>query len=898
MKTELCIFKDDNFERENNVQLLSKNTEIFNGNQLRIEIFNNNNFSIILRAFTKVGFADLPKNVNVRKCILENDDEFTCEKLVNLHTKNGNLNQTEELCISTILKNNFDVFSKNKMDVGQYTDVQHCISTNVKGPITIPPRRIPIALEETVEEHIRDLLTKGIIRESQSSWNSPLVIVPKPDGKIRMCVDFRKLNEITNRPVFSIPDSTSLFDQLGGCHYFSTIDLSQGYYQIEMHPDDIEKTAFTTKSGHYEFLRMPFGLSGAPSTFQRTMTKIFSKFNWRQCVIYLDDVLIFSNTLEEHKTTLQEIFNTIKSANIKLSPKKCTFLKHQVKYLGHVISENGIQTDPDKIDKIKNLPLPKTEDQLVSFLGFCGYYRKFVEKYAEIVAPLENICNKKTKNKEIIWNDVSNKAFEVLKEKMTTPPVLTIPTQNDHFILDTDASDVATGAVLSQIQNGKERVIAYASHKLNKHERRYCTTRKELLAVHKYTLHFKTYLWGQKFTVRTDHRALTWFLSWKNPNTAQYWHWREDLEKFDINIQFRLGDKHKNADFLSRLECGQCDINHEDPKLKSNVKHYKEEANLRAIACQNNFCRDQMKDISIKCVLNLMKSGKINETHPSQLDQTSEYSIKLWQLRKFLRIRGDCLYFVTNNSLYLLIVPEKEIKNLIRQTHQSICHLGIDKTEKLLKEQYFWPNMRFTIKEVIRECKNCAFYKNNEVGKTELKPIVTKFPFQKLGIDVAGPLPTSIDGFRYVLCVIDYFSKFCVLIPLKEINTEAITYEFFSRWISIFGCPYELHSDNATYFTSSVMKELCCKFGITQTFSAPFHPNGNGLVERLIQTIKTSLWSELHKNSKTQWAKILPNFEFAIRRTENCTTGFSSFGLPMNYREWKTGQLGKYYKPP
>ena len=176
MKTEICIFKDDNFERENNVKLLSKNTEIFNGNQLRIEIFNNNNFSIILRAFTKVGFADLPKNVNVRKCILENDDEFTCEKLVNLHTKNGNLNQTEELCISTILKNNFDVFSKNKMDVGQYTDIQHCISTNVKGPITIPPRRIPIALEETVEEHIRDLLTKGIIRESQSSWNSPLVI--------------------------------------------------------------------------------------------------------------------------------------------------------------------------------------------------------------------------------------------------------------------------------------------------------------------------------------------------------------------------------------------------------------------------------------------------------------------------------------------------------------------------------------------------------------------------------------------------------------------------------------------------------------------------------------------------------------------------------------------------
>ena len=251
-------------------------------------------------------------------------------------------------------------------------------------------------------------------------------------------------------------------------------------------------------------------------------------------------MLIFSKTLEEHEQALQEIFQTIKSANIKLSPKKCTFLKHQVKYLGHIVSEHGIQTDPDKIEKIKNLPLPKTEDQLVSFLGFCGYYRKFVAKYAEVVTPLENICNKKTKNKDIIWNDLSKRAFEVLKEKMTTPPVLSIPTQNGHFVLDTDASDIATGAVLSQIQNGIERVIAYASHKLNKHERRYCTTRKELLAVHKYILHFKTYLWGHKFTVRTDHRALTWFLSWKNPNTAQYWHWREDLENFDMEIQYRL----------------------------------------------------------------------------------------------------------------------------------------------------------------------------------------------------------------------------------------------------------------------------------------------------------------------------------------------------------------------
>lgn len=844
------------------------------------------------------------ENVFARQTNIEKRSTLSFEDIVKMHV-NG-LNKEESEILSTVLEEFKDIFSYSKMDLGVYSDIKHTINTSTNHPIAIPPRRIPMAVEDEVERHIDELLENNIIRESDSPWNAPIVVVPKGDGSIRMCIDYRSLNKITDRPVFAFPDPVYLFDQLAGCKYFSTIDLSQGYYQVKMSEQDIAKTAFTTKSGHYEFLRMPFGLVGAATTFQKVMNHIMRGLNWSSCLIYLDDVCIFGKDLCEHENRLRQVFSAIKKSGIKLSPNKCKFLKRQVKYLGHVISEKGLQTDPEKINKIADLPLPKFEHELVSFIGFCGYYRRFINKFSELTSPLEKICSKKTKNIEIIWTSEAKAAFEKLKILLTSTPILSFPIKHGLFILDTDASDTGTGAVLSQIQDKEERVIAFASHKLSKTERKYCTTRKELLAVHKYVLQFKNYLFGKKFIIRTDHKALTWLKEWKEPNTSQYSHWRQDLSDFDFDITYRPGTEHSNADYLSRLQCQQCQLNHKNPKLKRNYRTYSlDEIKIRRINVQQKYLYQQATDKNIMNILSLMKNGKLHECLPNELKDSPEQCYRLWKNRFNFRIRGDQLFFLSTDNKYLYVVPENKRHELIIHTHRSLGHLGVDKTFSFLKDRFFWPDMRIDIKMCLRRCKNCAENKKTDFGVTQLKPTLSQFPFQKIDMDVAGPLPRSTDGYRYLLVIIDSFSKFCVLVPLKEISSATISKAIFEKWISVFGCPFQIHSDNATYFSSDFMKQICQSFNIHQTFSSPYHPQGNGLAERTIQTVKNMLRTLLYQKAKHLWPNIVSEVEMALRCSENATTGFTPyetiFGNKMHinmFPDWHDEQPSdKQYDP-
>ena len=449
-----------------------------------------------------------------------------------------------------LLEEYSDIFSLSKNDIGLTNLVEHEIDTGNSRPIACSYRRIPFGLEDKVDDLIQELVDKNIIRPSESPWNAPLVVIPKKNGDIRLTVDYRRLNSITKRPIFPIPDANQLFDTLNGSVLFTTLDLSSGYYNIPMKSEDIGKTAFSTRTNHWEFIRMPMGISTAPATFQRLMHKIFEKEKWHECLIYLDDILVFSKSLEEHMTRLETIFSRIRMSGVKLSPAKCTFLKSEVTYLGHKISNTGVETDPKKTDKIKTWPIPKSLEDLRSFLGLCGYYRKFIKNYAERVKPLEEICkekwNEKARKKKTLlaWNDSMNKSFEELKLALTTAPVLCFPNKSDGFILDTDASHDCIGAVLSQLQGSNERVIAYASRKMSQSERQYCITRKELLSVHYFVNYFKHYLLGRAFTVRTDHRALCWLLNWKEPNTSQYCRWRQDLEIYNMDVRYRPGEKH------------------------------------------------------------------------------------------------------------------------------------------------------------------------------------------------------------------------------------------------------------------------------------------------------------------------------------------------------------------
>ena len=383
--------------------------------------------------------------------------------------------------------------------------------------------RLPLGLEDRVEAEVKDLLKKGIIRESDSPWNSSIVVVKKPNSSdLRICINYKKLNEVTIKPTYYIPDANQIFDSLHGANYFSTLDLSNAYYQCEVKEEHKKYTAFSTRHGRYEFEKMPFGLCGAPFTFQKLMSLVLKEENWKICVIYLDDVLIFSSTFEEHVKNVNTVLSKIRQAGLKLSPSKCHFCQKEVKFLGHIVNRNGLSTDPMKVEKIKNWKLPKTIADLRKFLGFCNYYRKFIKNYSGISAPLEgmlsNIDKKKSEKQIIIeWKENLKDSFDALKERLCSPPVLSFPRAGSEFILDTDASFEGIGAVLSQSQDGEERVISYASRKLNKHERSYCITRKELLAVYHFVNYFKQYLLGRKFRIRTDHKALTWLMNCERP---------------------------------------------------------------------------------------------------------------------------------------------------------------------------------------------------------------------------------------------------------------------------------------------------------------------------------------------------------------------------------------------
>lgn len=357
----------------------------------------------------------------------------------------------------------------------------------------------------------------NIIRDSNSPWSFPLVVVrKKPDRsgkqKLRVCVNFRKLNEFSENLAFPLPRTEDILDSLGGAKYFSTLDFSQGFYQIKVHEDDIPKTAFSFKGGHFEFVRLPFGLSSAPQTFSKAMKIVLSGLE-EASLAYMDDIICFGSSIETHNEHLEKIFQRLSEHKLKLQPNKCTFLSKEAHYLGHVITQHGVSPNPLKIQCIVDHPIPKDTKALKSFLGICNYYRKFLSGFANIAKPLTTLLQK---NVPFVWSDICDKSFNDLKTMLTTAPLLQYPKWDEPFNLATDASGFAIGSVLSQGPIGEDLPIAYASRTLNKAEQNYSVILKECLSIIWSVKHFKEYLYGRHFIIITDHRPLTYLFGIKD----------------------------------------------------------------------------------------------------------------------------------------------------------------------------------------------------------------------------------------------------------------------------------------------------------------------------------------------------------------------------------------------
>jgi len=756
----------------------------------------------------------------------ETNDGSCIDILLDKVDKNEILNEDQKSTAKNLLKMYSSVFSKNKNDIGFCDLVKHEIDLKTNSPVQQVVGKVPLHVEEWVDRQVENLKDLGILRDSVSAWSAPVVVVKKKNGDFRMCIDYRRLNSITIKPMYRIPDCQSLFNHLSGSEIFSTIDVSNAYYQCELREDDKKLTAFSTRKGHFEFNRMPFGLSGAPFTFQRLMHTILREENWMLCLVYLDDVLIFSKNFEEHISRTEIILEKIKQSGIKLSPSKCNFFLEEVSYLGHTLSKRGLHTDPKKISALKEWPLPSTVTEMRRFLGFINYYRKFVKSFAHQTTILESVltnssknCTKKNDHTVLTWDENSKKAFTTLKMALCSAPCLSFPMRNCTYILDTDASYSAIGCVLSQVQNGCEKVIAYGSRKLSKTETNYCITRKELLSVYYFVTHFKQFLLGSKFIIRTDHRALKWLLNWDAPNTSQYCSWVAELEIYDFSIEHRAGERHTNADFLSRPfeQCQQCELNHENPKPKRNVK----------------ICH---------------------------------------------------------------ITEEGSVFNQAKNVHCKLGHIGEKKLFSVLKGTGNNTGLQEIVKNVINNCKFCAQRKVAHYANEE-KHFTASKPFQTIALDIAGPLPTTKMGNRFLLCIVDIFSRYVSLFPIKNIDAQTILNIMQNDWIPSFGLPDIIITDGGSNFTGNVSANFFCCNNIKHHVTSPYHPQSNGLVERFFFTIKDMIFASCAE-SGLEWDKVLNKVVLGLRSTQHSATGYSPFQIvfgftPKLYPTYKCNEQAK-----
>ena len=786
------------------------------------------------------------------------------------------------------------MFATEAEPFGRTDLVQHDIVTTTETPIKQAVRRTPFHLQEAAKAEVDRMLEKGVIEPSCSPWASPVVLVKKKDGSLRYCIDYRKLNAVTKKDSYPLPRIDESLDALGKAKFFSTLDLASGYWQIELSPDAKEKSAFCTAQGLFQFCVMPFGLTNAPATFQRLMERVLAGLQWQICLVYIDDIIIFSETLDDHLLQLQEVFSRLKSAKLKLKPKKCCLFRKRVKYLGHVVSEHGVETDPDKIEAVRCWPTPQSQTEVRSFVGLCSYYRRFIPDFASVAKPLILLTEKNTTFK---WGTDQESAFEVLKQKLISAPVLSYPDRDATFVLDTDASNVGLGAVLSQIVDGREKVIAYGSRVLTKAERRYCITRRELLAVVHFVKSYRHYLVGRPFIVRTDHAALRWLRSFKEPE-GQVARWIETLDTFDFTLEHRAGKKHSNADALSRGPCSQCGGDHDSDLIRRGRRPKAAKAQPVRTRAQTDTAPTQdpsnwLHDLAMNPdqlrtqqaadpVLDEVKGWVTAGARPDFADISHEGQELKFYWGQFASLRlvdgvlvRDLVRPALPRRRQILLPPSlREVALHSCHSSQTAGHFGQRKTHAAVKQRFLWPGMRRDVDDYILTCDTCAKYKSDgRKRRAALKDYRMGLPMERLCADIVGPFPRSRAGNKYAVVVTDCFTKYVEIYPLpnQEAGTVAsvMVREFFTRY----GVPRYLHTDQGTNFESDLFRNMASLLGIEKTRTTPFRPQSDGQSERNIKTLTRMV--AMTAEDQEDWDEHLPFLSMAYRATPHEALGVS-----------------------
>lgn len=855
----------------------------------------------------------------------------------------GHLNGREKEDIENICAKYSDIFHLSR-DRLTYTPIykQEIFLKEGSKPVYCKPYRLPPSQREQIDTEIQKMLEQDIIEVARCEWSSPLLIVPKKadhDGnkKWRVVVDYRQLNKCIEDDLFPLPCISTILDSLAGAVYFTHLDLSQGYYQIELKEECRKFTSFLTDKNQYQMKRLPMGLKISPRAFSRAMTVAMSGLNYSKCFIYLDDLIVFGKNLVDHNKNLVSVFERLREVNLKLNPSKCEFLKKELLYLGHFISKEGILPDPGKIDVIKKYPLPTNADESKRFTALANYYRRHIPRFAEIAAPLNNLNRKNT---EFVWSTDCQRAFETLKNKLITSPVLDFPDYSDNntFILKTDSSGIALGSILS---NSNDRPIAFASRTLNNAERHYSTTEQELLAVVWSVQHFRPYLFGKRFVILTDHRPLIYLFSMIKPS-SRLTKFRMKLEEYDYVVRHVPGKENVGPDALSRIQITSdelktmVDINKEIPvqvvtRAQAKGNRTKNDSKTNN---DSNFNMDHPGLVEILkkpkhtveivplpieefSLIDKLKMERVNEqgnivwdckkkliycAYSPKTDLVSSLSAIISFCAKqaidhvvifsnrFSRILIDSLknHFNMQNLKISIIrgaklIEEDNLKNLILNDYHilpSSGHAGITRMFNNIKRKFYWPGLLNSIKSFVSRCNACQRNKWIQNPKEPMEITTTATTaFQKIFLDLVGPLPKDMEQNTYILTIQCELTKFVEAYSIPNKESETVARAFVQNFVLRYAVPDVIATDLGKEFTSSLFENICKLLNIQKFHSAAYHHQSIGALERSHRSLGEFLRIQAMTDKRYGWSHWIPFWCFSYNNSVQTSTKYSPFEL-------------------
>lgn len=795
----------------------------------------------------------------------------------------GKVDERERENFTELLKAYSDCFASSYKDLGVTNLGEMHIKLTSDKPVNKKPYRLAHSEREVVAKKIDEMLEANIIQESDSDYASPIILVRKKTGDYRLCVDYRALNAITIKERFPLPHIDDQLSRLAGKKVFTNLDLYAGYHNVKISADSVRKTAFVTPDGLYEYLRVPFGLANAPSVFMRVIQKLVKMVSSDELVAFMDDMLLSTVDVDNGLKLLEKMLIEIRKAGLKLNINKCSFLKSEVSFLGHEISADGIRPGNKKIEAVANFKSPANLHEVRQFLGLCSYFRKYILHFATIARPLTNLTKKSV---EWTWGDEQVNSFQTLKNKLCSRPVLALYDPNSPIEIHTDASKIGLAGILLQTQSmGQLKPVFYFSRVTTREECIYHSYELETLAVVDSLKHFRVYVLGKPVKIVTDCSAVRFTLEKKDliPRIARWW---LTIQEYDIQIEYRPGNRMKHVDALSRNP----GMTESSMRCTANISFVEKERNQ--LGNERNLSIAGGAPYSCECC------DYVNVNQISAEDWFLTVQKQDEKLRNIiLQISEGCAgsdiinnYIIKNERLYRktvqgekLVVPKFARWKLMQKFHDQIGHVGLKRCGEIIKSDYWFPKMTRFIKKYVTSCLECAYGKG-EYGKPsgELHPIPKpSTPMVTLHIDHLGPFSKTNKGYQYILMIVDAFSKFLIARPSRTINSIE-TIIILKDMFSLFGYPHRVISDRNLAFTSRVFKEFMQEHQIHHTLNAIACPRANGQVERYNRTLLDAM--RTRNKDPNMWTECLYDVVWGMNNTLNESLGYHPYEIMFSHR--------------